>query len=255
MSIMKCRDRTKTFRKLVKEYNTMGYDNQHYHFKDSKSPDGSASYLKFAFMINTKVHDTTLRLQELEKMSKKITLFDLSNDKLQTMSIQIRDSINEVEADIGDLGKSTTAARCNEQTRKAVKVAMDILNSKLFKLTHQFKSALKERSKIIKEQEERRSRLPFGESSKKKRTNKVNIFGGRSKGENNKLLNASQNDSGFFDPESGQMLEQDNDTEIQARTQSIENIEKTLGELTTIFQRLSHMVLEQQEMIERRSTH
>ncbi|CDW90906.1 qa-syp3 sed5p syntaxin 5-type [Stylonychia lemnae] len=140
----------------------------------------------------------------------------------------------------------------NMQQQKATQICLDILNSRTMKATLTFKQFLTDHQQVIKKQEAKKEKL-IGKGIKSRGgysggASKMKILPHHYQGEDRYSSTASssmQSNSG----DTLIMMGQDNS--LQHRATSIQTIEKTLYDISTLFKRFANIVQEQQVLVDR----
>uniref|UniRef100_A0A3P8YI10 t-SNARE coiled-coil homology domain-containing protein n=1 Tax=Esox lucius TaxID=8010 RepID=A0A3P8YI10_ESOLU len=183
---------------------------------------------------------------------------DLSNTfaKLEKLTIRktstfYQDDINSLNKQIAQL-QGLVRSRQSQNGRHLQTHSNTIvvsLQSKLASMSNDFKSVLEVRTENLKEQKSRRDQ--FSQAPTSSSHLQASNF-------NNSLL--MQDDSKKtldvsidMDFRAGQQLQlvNEQDSYIQSRADTMQNIETTIVELGSIFQQLAHMVKEQEETVQR----
>lgn len=125
---------------------------------------------------------------------------------------------------------------------KSLQTAVDILNSRVLKATFAFKQFLTDHQQIMKEQEQAKTvvqKTPFGVKSNR---GKMKILPAH----NYTSVSTAESEN-----DGGALALEIQETYHQERATSIETIEKTLYDITTLFKRFANIVQEHQVLVER----
>uniref|UniRef100_F6QZG5 Syntaxin 5 n=1 Tax=Equus caballus TaxID=9796 RepID=F6QZG5_HORSE len=168
-------------------------------------------------------------------------------------SLQSRQDINSLNKQIAQLqdfvrAKGSQSGRHLQTHSNTIVVS---LQSKLASMSNDFKSVLEVRTENLKQQRSRREQ--FSRAPVSALPLAPNHLGGGAV-----VLGAESRASGdvaidMIDSRTSQQLQliDEQDSYIQSRADTMQNIESTIVELGSIFQQLAHMVKEQEETIQR----
>lgn len=261
-----CRDRTSEFISAVKSLQSRQGNNFAGGRLDHQRPNGfqKSQFFLIAKHIGKDISNTFAKLEKLAILAKKKSLFDDRPMEIQELTYIIKQDINSLNQQIAQLqelvrSKAATQGR-HLQTHSSTVVLS--LQSKLARMSKDFKGVLEVRTENLKQQKERREQFSQGSAvdslppatipgSVLQRSNAA-----RGMGQSGSDAVAIDMDSVDTRPHSSNDLSQmqiveQQDEYIQSRASAMENIESTIVELGTIFQELAHMVKEQEEQIER----
>ncbi|RMX35535.1 hypothetical protein pdam_00003809 [Pocillopora damicornis] len=200
----------------------------------------------------------------LQKMAKKKSLFDDRPMEIQELTYIIKQDItglNQQIAQLQELVKSKASTQGRHLQTHSSTVVLS-LQSKLARMSKDFKGVLEVRTENLKQQKERREQFSQGaavdslppSSLSGSVLQRSNVARGLGQGGDSAVaIDMDHMDSAPLmsnDMSQMQLVEQQ-DEYIQSRANAMENIESTIVELGSIFQELAHMVKEQEEQIER----
>jgi len=224
----------------------------------------SAEFMKIARSIGGDISNTYAKLEKLTLLARRKTLFDDRPREIQELTFIIKEDMNALNRQIGQLQQIAKAQRSGglqgRHQQSHTSSVVFTLQTKLATMTNSFKEVLEVRTENLKEGKSRQdmfaaqgtavvnSSLPqsavagFHSGSvlaaaddDAQRSNEVAIsMGGMPGGQTQSLLQADATD---------QYLAQ--------RADTMQNIESTIVELGGIFQQLAHMLKEQEEMMVR----
>ncbi|KYO27785.1 syntaxin-5 [Alligator mississippiensis] len=243
---MSCRDRTQEFLSACKSLQSRQNGLQ------LSKPVSSAVRQRSEFTLIAKrigkdLSNTFAKLEKLTILAKRKSLFDDKAVEIEELTYIIKQDINSLNKQIAQLqefvrAKGGLSGRHVQTHSNTVVVS---LQSKLASMSNDFKSVLEVRTENLKQQRSRReqfSRAPVSTSN----------LGGSTV-----LQDESRRASGDvaidMDSRTSQQLQliDEQDSYIQSRADTMQNIESTIVELGSIFQQLAHMVKEQEETIQR----
>lgn len=260
-----CRDRTSEFISAVKSLQSRQGNNFAGNRHDHQRQNGlqKSEFFFIAKHIGKDISNTFAKLEKLAILAKKKSLFDDRPMEIQELTYIIKQDINSLNKQIAQLqelvrSKASTQGR-HLQTHSSTVVLS--LQSKLARMSKDFKGVLEVRTENLKQQKERREQFSQGAAvdslppslsgSVLQRSNAARGMG--QGGDSAVAIDMDHMDSAPLmsnDMSQMQLVEQQ-DEYIQSRANAMENIESTIVELGSIFQELAHMVKEQEEQIER----
>lgn len=226
--------RTDEFRNIMTQLSAKGVGS------DVQGPDATAhshpqqsELIVWSTQIASEIDKTSMKVQDLRKKAKSKAIFNDITHEFQDLTISVKadiDRLNGVMQALEDKAKSVGSNR-NYQKHSANMV--DTLKTRLLELTKEFKDALEDRTKALGEQNKRRQLYAVGEGAV-----------------TNPFAQKQQRPSGNGDDLEGG----DQATAVayhSSRAVAVENVQKTIGELATMFQKMAVMVTTQEEMIMR----
>ncbi|KAG2468981.1 syntaxin-5a [Polypterus senegalus] len=247
---MSCRDRTQEFLSACKSL--QGRQNGVQINKPTLTAVKQRSdFTLMAKRIGKDLSNTFAKLEKLTILAKRKSLFDDKAIEIEELTYIIKQDINSLNKQIAQL-QEFVKARGNQNGRHLQTHSNTIvvsLQSKLASMSNDFKSVLEVRTENLKQQRSRRehfSQLPVSGSPLH-----ANNFG------NSVLMQDESRRSGDvsinMDSKVSQQLQliDEQDSYIQSRADTMQNIESTIVELGSIFQQLAHMVKEQEETVQR----
>ncbi|TNN45462.1 Syntaxin-5 [Liparis tanakae] len=228
---MTCRDRTLEFQSACKSLQSRPNGVQ------PSKPTHSALRQRSDFTVMAKrigkdLSNTFAKLEKLTILAKRKSLFDDKAVEVEELTYIIKQDINSLNkqiAQLQDLVRSRGAPGGRHIQTHSNTIVVS-LQSKLASMSNDFKSVLEVRTENLKQQRSRReqfSQPPVSSSP---------------------LMANNFKSSVLMQDESRSMGD---DSYIQSRADTMQNIESTIVELGSIFQQLAHMVKEQEETIQR----
>jgi len=225
----------------------------------------SAEFMKIARSIGGDISNTYAKLEKLTLLARRKTLFDDRPREIQELTFIIKEDMNALNRQIGQLQQIAKAQRSaglqGRHQQSHTSSVVFTLQTKLATMTNNFKEVLEVRTENLKEGKSRQdmfaaqgavvnSSMPQSavsgfhsgsvlamadDDAQIQRTNEVAISMGGMPGEQTQsLLHADQTDR-----------------YLAQRADTMQNIEGTIVELGGIFQQLAHMLKEQEEMMVR----
>lgn len=249
---MTCRDRTLEFQSACKSLQ----GRQQNGVQPSK-PALSALRQRSDFTVMAKrigkdLSNTFAKLEKLTILAKRKSLFDDKAIEIEELTYIIKQDINSLNkqiAQLQDLVRSRGAPGGRHIQTHSNTIVVS-LQSKLASMSNDFKSVLEVRTENLKQQRSRREQ--FSQPPASSSALMANNFNGsvlmqeesRSRGDVAIDMDSPSN------PLQLQLIDEQ-DSYIQSRADTMQNIESTIVELGSIFQQLAHMVKEQEETIQR----
>ncbi|XP_006642820.1 syntaxin-5a [Lepisosteus oculatus] len=201
--------------------------------------------------IGKDLSNTFAKLEKLTILAKRKSLFDDKAVEIEELTYIIKQDINSLNKQIAQL-QDLVRSRGGQSGRHIQTHSNTIvvsLQSKLATMSNDFKSVLEVRTENLKQQRSRREH--FSQAPVSSSPLHANNFG------SSVLLRddspRSADVSIDMDARASQQLQllDEQDSYIQSRADTMQNIESTIVELGSIFQQLAHMVKEQEETIQR----
>ncbi|KAJ6657031.1 hypothetical protein lerEdw1_003032 [Lerista edwardsae] len=247
---MSCQDRTQEFLSACKSLQSRQNGLQ------LSKPALSAMRQRSEFTVMAKrigkdLSNTFAKLEKLTILAKRKSLFDDKAVEIEELTYIIKQDINSLNKQIAQLqefvkAKGSQSGRHVQTHSNTVVVS---LQSKLASMSNDFKSVLEVRTENLKQQKSRREQ--FSRTPVSAMPHPASNLGGCT------VLQDEHRRSGDvaidMDNRTSQQLQliNEQDTYIQSRADTMQNIESTIVELGSIFQQLAHMVKEQEETIQR----
>ncbi|KAM7417507.1 hypothetical protein PAMA_017242 [Pampus argenteus] len=277
---MTCRDRTLEFQSACKSL--QGRQNGVQPSKPALSALRQRSdFTVMAKRIGKDLSNTFAKLEKLTILAKRKSLFDDKAVEIEELTYIIKQDINSLNkqiAQLQDLVRSRGAPGGRHIQTHSNTIVVS-LQSKLASMSNDFKSVLEVRTENLKQQRTRREQ--FSQPPVSSSPLMANNFRSRKKGaqephagrelrndyqgyttsnlkESSVLMQDESRSLGDVaidmdsqtNPLQLQLIDEQ-DSYIQSRADTMQNIESTIVELGSIFQQLAHMVKEQEETIQR----
>uniref|UniRef100_A0A8C6LAS4 Syntaxin-5 n=1 Tax=Nothobranchius furzeri TaxID=105023 RepID=A0A8C6LAS4_NOTFU len=202
--------------------------------------------------IGKDLSNTFAKLEKLTILAKKKSLFDDKAVEIEELTYIIKQDINSLNKQIAQLqdlirSRSAPGGRHIQTHSNTIVVS---LQSKLASMSNDFKSVLEIRTENLKQQRSRReqfSQPPVSSSPMMANNFKSSVL---MQDESRSMGDVAINMDSQSNPLQLQLIDEQ-DSYIQSRADTMQNIESTIVELGSIFQQLAHMVKEQEETIQR----
>lgn len=243
--------------------------------KKPEEPSSKSAFHNTTAEIANGIHRTTTTLGELTKLIRRQGLFDDPSDKINELIVRIKEDISDLnsQCDVAQEYVESTKRASKGQASSYNSNVVTSLKSDLMKATKTFKNALEMRSHKMKSQQEKKIQMagnsvlsPMrqfkanqqnhgGDSSddRKNGSVKTNRYHSLPNPYDSSSGNTPSNVYGASPSQQQQMLLAP-PAEVQyyeQRQEAVSEVEKTIGELGTLFKRLSTMINEQTELVER----
>lgn len=261
---MSCRERSSEFMSAVKLLQSRQGNGVH-HQRQNHALRQRSEFTQKAKGVGRDLSNTFSKLEKLTILAKRKSLFDDKPIEIQELTYIIKQDITSLNKQIANLmslarSQSSQNGRHLQSHSNTVVVS---LQSKLASMSTDFKQVLDVRTENLKHQKSRREQFsqPVGATPVASTG-----FGDRSQSvllqDEANHMNGSAQGSDFILNMDGQSVEkskyqqqmqiiEEQDSYIQSRAETMQNIESTIVELGSIFQQFAHMVKEQEETVRR----
>ncbi|XP_062392682.1 syntaxin 5A, like [Sardina pilchardus] len=247
-----CRDRTTEFQSVCRSL--QGRQNGLQTSKPALSAVRQRSdFTLAAKRIGRDLSNTFAKLEKLTILAKSKSLFDDKATEIDELTYIVKQDINSLNKQIAQL-QEFVRSRCGQNGRHLQTHSNTVvvsLQSKLAAMSNDFKSVLEVRTENLKQQHSRREQ--YSQPPTHYSPNASHNFN-----PGNSLLMQDESRSPGdvsidMDSRASQQMQLVNEQNsyIQSRADTMQNIETTIVELGSIFQQLAHMVKEQEEVVER----
>ncbi|XP_072293736.1 syntaxin-5a isoform X2 [Eucyclogobius newberryi] len=248
---MTCRDRTHEFQSACKSL--QGRQNGVQPNKPALTALRQRSdFTVMAKRIGKDLSNTFAKLEKLTILAKRKSLFDDKAIEIEELTYIIKQDINSLNkqiAQLQDLVRSRGAPGGRHIQTHSNTIVVS-LQSKLASMSNDFKSVLEVRTENLKQQRSRReqfSQPPTSTSPLMANNFKSSVL---MQDESRSLGDVAIDMDSQSNPLQLQLIDEQ-DSYIQSRADTMQNIESTIVELGSIFQQLAHMVKEQEETVQR----
>ena len=254
----------------------------------SSSAGTTSEFARMSARVGRGIHSTSQKLERLAQLAKSAGTFDDPSRDIAELSAVIKQDITALNSALAELQTHASHTQETKQGQDHSVTVVDTLKSRLMGATKSFKEVLTQRQEVVKEQNERRARYggagvganrpnafrraDFGKGSGgafPRATHQAD--GGAGPGDASSAVarfqppgsrgslqgggmlptHHGQGGGGGFatgDQTQGQLLVQGQDQYLSARSEALQNVERTITELGGIFQQLATMVSEQGEL-------
>ena len=184
-------------------------------------------------------------INQLSSISKKSSSFNNAHTRTSNATLDIKKSLIDIEKEISDIkSKELSNNKMNRFSKLLLQNSVDILNSKISDISMKYKKLLELQATKIKQIEERR--IILTPSSKRKINNSFNEYATDFTGNNN----YNEEDVLLEVKDKQQIMTQKESQYYQSRLKEVQEIEKTMGEISSMMNRLSQMTYEHSFLIE-----
>ncbi|CDO66111.1 syntaxin, Qa-SNARE family [Plasmodium reichenowi] len=226
-------DKTEEFFKIIEKLS-----NDNINIRKNRSTVQDTQVGELASKITDLLQSGYQKLQQLERCVKQKGIFNDKTSEIEELTYEVKQIITDVTNELDLLLQySCNLNISNPQSKTHIDNIISSLKNRLFDFTKKFKDVLQIRSEHIKKQVNRRKMYSY--------TSNEATF-------NND--NYKFTPLGDIDIESGQqqvLKQPSKHSYLHSRADAMENIQKVIGDLAQMFQKVATMVTQQDEMIKR----
>jgi len=191
-------------------------------------PQAQSELNIWSAQIGSEIHEASLKVQDLRKKAKKKSIFDDKASEINEITSAVKQEIHALNGKIEALQAKVKGSGPNRNYQAHSSNMVDTLKTRLMDVTKDFKDALEDRTKALQHQDKRKNLYP-GSLGPTPIGNVDDIEGGS---------------SGM----QGMALQQGYHS---SRAEAVQAVQRTIGELAQMFQKMAVMVTAQEEMIKR----
>lgn len=304
-------DRTSEFFEILESFDGVASSNGSFTSSSSKQPSGGSSsgyvrgkktirqatpseFSKGASDVSYRVQRTAAKLEELTRMVKSSDMFGDETVKINRLSLSIKQEMTDLKGDLDKLAETVGMQRrnCNDSSLDATSSVVhserlvESLKMQLGETTKDFKNALQIRAEKLREEQDRRHRMGFTDTSSSiiqrpltfgapsggmgggmggglQPLNRPNIGGmsgvngggmnGGMMGGMNTMNSMNGNVSVTSSPlqlSESQLVDRNLDY-LESRADAVQTINQTMGELNSVFSNLLELIDIQGQNVER----
>eukprot|EP00347_Sterkiella_histriomuscorum_P008484 403344918 len=250
---LKPKDLTSQFFQQLQKYNGVNYSqaSQYYQQKHSQFERGVLLHITQNDHKLHEIYDNQARLNQLSQDS---SIFASTLDQIQQLNICIKDQFTEVQVENDEIKKQIDNIRTTQQHKKAIQTCVEMLDSRAMKAALGFKQLLTEHQQVIKKQEAKKEKL-IGKGAKarpgQQNQRKMRILPHQYQADDRYSAASTANNSLTSEGDTLLMMGGNQDNSLQQRASSIQAIEKTLHDLSSMFKRFASIVQEQEVLVDR----
>jgi len=229
-------DRTDEFRQILRDVSAKG-DMPGVNSMEA-TPQQQSELNIWSAEIGGEIHAASMKVQELRKMARKKGIFDDKTNEIQELTYAVKQDITMLNQKIETLQAKAKGSGPNKSHQTHSSNVVDALKTRLLEVTKDFKDALEDRTKALEQQDKRRQMYSSGGGAA------ANPFAQR------------QRPSPAGNPEDlegggGAQAMSMQQGYHSSRADAVQSVQKTIGELAQMFQKMAVMVTAQEEMIQR----
>lgn len=208
-----------------------------------------SEFAKKAADIGHGIHRTSLKLQKLAQLAKRTSMFDDPTAEVEELTGIIKQDIQALNSSIAELQRlSARGKEDNKQSQDHSHTVVDNLRTRLKDATLEFKDVLTVRTENLKHHKERRQLFSANTDAEAM----VPLLRQRQQGSAPSFGQASSSAApaapSFLQQQQQLTVTAPQDTYLSSRAEALRNVESTIVELGSIFQKLSEMVAQQGEL-------
>eukprot|EP00442_Polarella_glacialis_P054038 CAMPEP_0115080262 /NCGR_PEP_ID=MMETSP0227-20121206/18575_1 /TAXON_ID=89957 /ORGANISM="Polarella glacialis, Strain CCMP 1383" /LENGTH=333 /DNA_ID=CAMNT_0002467875 /DNA_START=84 /DNA_END=1083 /DNA_ORIENTATION=- len=231
-------DRTDEFRQMMMELSAKGGIG--INSFDGPSQQAQSELNVWSAEIGTDIHQASLKVQELRKMARQKGIFNDQTSEIQELTFGVKQDIQMLNQKIEALESKAKGTGPNKSSQAHSSNMVTTLKTRLLEVTKDFKDALEDRTKALEQQDKRRQMYSSGNGAA------ANPFAQRQR----------PSPSGNSDDLEGgggaqAMSLQQGQGYHSSRAEAVQSVQRTIGELAQMFQKMAVMVTAQEEMIMR----
>jgi len=228
-------DRTDEFRQILREAAAKSGGGLNF----ETTPQATSELNRWSAEIGSEIHETSQKVGELRKMSKQKGIFNDKTNQIQVLTHTVKQQIQVLNQKIEALESKSKSSGKNKSYQAHASTLVETLKTRLLQVTKEFKDALEDRTKALEQQDIRRQMYSSGAGAA------ANPFAGR--GKPTPSGNAEDLEGGGGGARAMSMQQGYH----SSRAEAVQSVQKTIGELAQMFQKMAVMVTAQEEMIQR----
>ncbi|KAJ3425891.1 syntaxin-5 [Anaeramoeba flamelloides] len=223
--------------------------------KNQTKNTGKNEFFQITFQIGRQIHLTCLKLADLSKLAKSTSLYNDPTLQIQTLTHEIKEEIQTLNRQLEsvEILASHNKERQNRQTKQHTSEVVGSLKGQLANTTQTFQEVLLERTENLKKQQERRSKFIDNSSFFSVNNNtsgrKISYAIDENEANSSNLgfgIDIIENENNNFNNQNSMQTV----SYRESRVNVVEDIEKTIHEIGTIFSRLANLIQNQDTQIE-----
>lgn len=230
-------DRTEEFRQILSELSAKGgFPGLNL---DAPVPQHQSELNVWSAEIGSAIHQTSVKVQELRRMAKKKGIFEDKTSEIQEITYCVKQEIQLLNQKIELLERKARGTGPNRNYQTHSSNMVDTLKTRLMEVTKDFKNALEDRTNTLQQQDQRRNLYCAGQGRVENPFMKQNRPSPSGNAED--LENGGSG---------GQTMALERGYH-HSRAEAVQTVQRTIGELAQMFQKMAVMVTAQEEMIQR----
>lgn len=228
-------DRTDEFRQIMMELASKGGMPGITSF-DAAGNQVQSELNAWSAEIGSEIHQASLKVQELRKMARQKGIFNDKTSEIQELTFAVKEDITRLNQKIEVLQKKAKGTGPNRNYQAHSSNMVETLKTRLLEVTNDFKTALEDRTKALEQQDKRRQMYSSNQGAA------ANPFAQRQR----PAGNADDLEGG-----GGAQAMSMHTSYHTSRAEAVQSVQRTIGELAQMFQKMAVMVTAQEEMIQR----
>eukprot|EP00922_Rhytidocystis_sp_ex-Travisia-forbesii_P010487 GHVS01015365.1.p1 GENE.GHVS01015365.1~~GHVS01015365.1.p1 ORF type:complete len:286 (+),score=58.17 GHVS01015365.1:73-930(+) len=188
--------------------------------------------------LSRDLNTSGLQLMELSQLAKQRGLFNDKTAQIEHLSHDVKTYITDMNGKLEMLEKKTSGGGASRQTTAHYHNVADALRNRLLQTTAQFKDVLQQRTESMRNQESRRNMYSSASTAYRRVGGAAQAGGG--------AAFMAEDDRGGQQQSMVQRAQYS-----QERAEGMENVQRMIGELGQIFQKVASMVTQQDELVQR----
>lgn len=232
-------DRTPEFRHILADLQSKGMGPASQEAAGSPPPQAQSEFNAWSADIGSGIHQASMKVQELRKMARQKGIFNDKTSEIQELTCSVKEDIQMLDQKIEALENKVSRSSDNRNMQAHTKNLLTTLKTRLGELTKDFREALEDRTKALEQQDKRRQMYAPGASGG------ANPFAQRQRPTATGNADDLEGGGGAVQ---GMALQQGYHS---SRAEAVQNVQKTIGELAQMFQKMAVLVTAQEEMIQR----
>mmetsp|Transcript_43150 Transcript_43150/g.94056 ORF Transcript_43150/g.94056 Transcript_43150/m.94056 type:complete len:282 (-) Transcript_43150:105-950(-) len=225
-------DRTEEFRQILMDISAKSGKNLG---PDGPAPQAQSDLNIWSAEIGGEIHQASLKVAELRKMARAKGIFNDKTSEIQELMFTVQKDIQQLGQKLKVLEDKAKGLGPNRTTQTHSSNVVETLKTRLLEVTKDFKEALEDRTKTLEHQDKRRDLYSHGQ------------------GVQNPLAQRPRPSGNAEDLEGGggaqaMSLQQ---SYHSSRAEAVQSVQRTIGELAQMFQKMAVHVTEQESMIQR----
>lgn len=231
-------DRTDEFRNIIRDFAAKGVVPGFTGLDDGKGSQAQSELNMWSAQIGGEIHQASLKVQELRKMARAKGIFNDKTNEIQELTFGVKNDIKMLDQKIEALAAKAQGSGPNRSYQAHSSNMIETLKTRLLEVTKDFKDALEDRTKTLEFQDKRRQM--YSASS-----------GGASNPFAQRQGPVPTGNAADLEGGGGQAQAVMHHTN---RAEAVQNVQKTIGELAQMFQKMAVLVTSQEDMIRRIDT-
>jgi len=191
-------------------------------------PQAQSELNVWSALIGSEIHAASLKVQDLWKKAKKKSIFGDKASEINEITSAVKQEIQSLNGKIEALEAKVKGSRPNRNYQAHSSNMVDTLKTRLMDVTKDFKDALEDRTKALQHQDKRKNLYPGSVAPMP-------------------IGNVDDIEGGGYGMQ-GMAMQQGYHS---SRAEAVQAVQRTIGELAQMFQKMAVMVTAQEEMIKR----